>query len=108
MGVFLVAITIVATKSGLYPGLLTTLFSLGVVHFLFSERLSLVLQQYSLLAVLGVVGVIASLLGSRVYGVTKELLQTKADLEAVNQRLLQHAEWLVEANEQLAKRTSSH
>jgi K+-sensing histidine kinase KdpD len=102
---FLVAITIVATRWGLYPGLLTTCLSSGVVHFLFADTLSVVLQEYSLLAVLAVVGVIASLLGSRVHSTTRELLQTKADLEVVNRRLLQHAEWLAEANERLAKET---
>jgi K+-sensing histidine kinase KdpD len=105
MGVFLVAITVVATRWGLYPGLLTTCLSSGVVHFLFADTLSVVLQEYSLLAVLAVVGVIASLLGSRVHSTTRELLQTKADLEVVNRRLLQHAEWLAEANERLAKET---
>lgn len=102
MGLFLVAVLFLAARAGIGWGVLATAFSLGVMFFLFKESVSIVLEQYSRLALFGVTGVAVSFVAGRLYIANVQLKEARAEVDAINKKLLDHAESLADANARLA------
>ena len=100
---FLVAVTVSAAREGTRSGLIATVLSLGAMFFLFRNSITVLVGEHSQLVLFAVVGVASTLVMDRLHRTNVALIQARRETEAINEKLLDHAESLALANATLAQ-----
>jgi K+-sensing histidine kinase KdpD len=100
---FLVAVTVAAAREGMRSGLIATVLSLGAMFSLFRNSITVLMGEYSQLALFAVVGVASTLVMDRLHRTNAALIQARRETDAINEKLLDHAESMALANTTLAQ-----
>ena len=112
--IFFVLALILSAGRGFGPGLLASAVSISAVLWIFNGSISVAFATQSMVALLVLIATVVNLVFYELHRKNRELIKknralarAKTVVETVNQRLVDHAESLAEANAMLATERSS-
>ena len=100
---FTIAVVLTAAYGGLWAGICTTLLSVALVSWLFEYPTSLLLASQSGVTLLGVIGVVISVVMGLLHKSNAEAARAGDQLRQANEQLSQRTEELSRSNEELER-----